>query len=136
MIIDANNSILGRVCSVAAKKALGGEEVVLVNCEKAIITGSKANIIARYMHRFELGQPTQGPFFPKRSDQFVRRVVRGMLPWKRAKGKAAYKKVKCFIEIPEEFHQKDLQKIDIAALKPSSTVKFMTVKEICRLIKG
>ena len=39
MIINAENLILGRMTTYAAKKALQGEEVDIVNCEKAIITG-------------------------------------------------------------------------------------------------
>ena len=39
--IDADNLILGRMATTAAKSALAGENVVIVNCEKAIVTGKK-----------------------------------------------------------------------------------------------
>ncbi len=134
MIIDASDSILGRVCTVAAKTALKGEEVIVVNCEKAVITGRKKDIVSKYMQRFELGQPTQGPFFPRRPDMFVRRVIRGMLPRKRARGREAYKKVKCFMDMPVGLDQKDIKTIEEASIARSSTMNFMTVKELCRLI--
>ncbi len=38
MIIDANNMILGRLASFAAKKALLGEKIDVINCEKAVIS--------------------------------------------------------------------------------------------------
>ncbi len=134
MIIDASNLILGRMASVASKKALLGEEIIVINCENAIITGKKKEIIGRYMKRFELGQPQQGPFFPRRSDQFVRRVIRGMLPWKRSKGREAYKKVKCFISIPPGIDSGKVETIQAANIERASMPYFMTVKEICRLI--
>ena len=48
IIIDANHGIFGRLCSFAAKKALQGDEVIIVNCEKAIITGNKKDVVKKY----------------------------------------------------------------------------------------
>ena len=42
MIIDGNNLILGRVATIAAKRAMQGEPVVILNCEKMIVTGKKS----------------------------------------------------------------------------------------------
>ncbi len=36
MIIDANNATAGRLASFAAKKALQGNEIFIINCEKAL----------------------------------------------------------------------------------------------------
>ena len=41
MLIDSKNIILGRLASFAAKHALLGENVDIVNCESAVITGNK-----------------------------------------------------------------------------------------------
>ncbi len=41
IIINAENGSFGRVASFAAKQALLGNEVTVVNSEKAIITGNK-----------------------------------------------------------------------------------------------
>lgn len=135
-VVDASNAILGRLASVVAKKALLGEEVLVVNCEKAVITGRKKDILANHMQRFELGQPTQGPFFPKRPDMFVRRVIRGMVPRKRARGRAAFKRVRCFIGVPEALGSQKLERAAEAEIRKESTVKFITVRELCRLIGG
>lgn len=43
-VIDGTDAVLGRLASFAAKQALLGEEIVIVNCEKVIITGNRANI--------------------------------------------------------------------------------------------
>lgn len=134
MIIDASNHILGRMASVAAKKALIGEDVIVINCEKAVITGKRKDIVSKYRHRMDLGQPTKGPFIARRPDMFVRRVIRGMLPRKKAKGRAAFKKVKCFIGVPEGLGSEEVHKIQKAYIGGVSTLKFITVKELCRLI--
>ena len=42
-IIDGKNTVLGRLASFAAKEALKGEEIVVLNCEQVIITGNKKN---------------------------------------------------------------------------------------------
>ncbi len=135
-IVDASDAILGRLASVAAKKALQGEEIIVVNCEKAIITGKKKDIVAKHMQRFELGQPTKGPFFPKRPDMLVRRVIRGMVPRKKARGRAAFKRVRCFIGVPEGLGSQKFERIAEAEMRKASTVKFITVRELCRLIGG
>ena len=45
MIIDGTNLILGRIATFAAKKALEGEQVVIVNCESIVVTGGKKQTI-------------------------------------------------------------------------------------------
>ncbi|HNR58089.1 MAG TPA: uL13 family ribosomal protein, partial [Methanothrix sp.] len=41
MIIDASGMILGRLSSLAASELLAGEEIYIVNAEKAIISGRR-----------------------------------------------------------------------------------------------
>lgn len=43
-IIDGKDAILGRVASYAAKEALKGEDIAVVNCEKLKVTGNKVFI--------------------------------------------------------------------------------------------
>ena len=40
-IIDGKGTVLGRLASFAAKEAIRGEEIVVLNCEQIIITGNK-----------------------------------------------------------------------------------------------
>ncbi|MBN2454794.1 50S ribosomal protein L13 [Candidatus Woesearchaeota archaeon] len=136
MIIDASDSILGRLATFAAKKALLGEEVSVVNCEKALMTGSKSNIVEKLSKRNELGQPQQGPFFPKKANLFVRRVIRGMVPFKTARGKAAFGRVKCYTGVPDELSKEKAEKIREAAELASLNAKYISVGEICRIIGG
>ena len=136
MIIDASNLILGRMASVAAKKALLGETVDIINCEKAVIVGNKKDIISKYVHRLDLGQPQQGPFIKRNPEGLVRRTVRGMIPYKKENGKKAYKKVKCHIGVPESFKNSEKIALDKANVLNTRNMKYITVAEICRLIGG
>ena len=111
LIFDATDKILGRLASVVAKKLLEGEEVVVVNCEKAILAGDPKYKIRRYLERIWAGDPKKGPFFPRYPDEIFRRAVRGMLPWKKPKGRKAFKKLRVFIGIPAEFKNKEIQEI-------------------------
>ncbi len=47
-IIDANGATLGRLSTVTAKRLLNGEEIAVINSEKAIISGKKVAIKNRY----------------------------------------------------------------------------------------
>lgn len=133
MIIDAKDQILGRIASFAAKRALLGEKVEIINCEKAIITGSKHDVLRKYKIRRRIGQPSKGPFFPRRPDLFVRRIVRGMLPHRKYRGKKAYSKIKCYIGVPENLKGEKV-KLNKAHISKLPSLKYMYIDEICSLL--
>lgn len=134
MIIDATDLLLGRMATKAAKKALLGENVDIVNCENAVISGTKKDIIRQQMMRFQRGQIRKGPYVYRRPDMFVRRVIRGMLPYKRARGREAFARIKCYIGFPEEMKAQKAQTITDANAAKLPDLKFVKVGEICRLI--
>jgi large subunit ribosomal protein L13 len=106
IVIDATNQILGRLASYAAKNALSGNTVIVLNAEKAVISGRKSNIVEEAKRRLKtrtLASQTTAPVHQRRPDLYLRRVVRGMLPWKKAKGKAAFHRVLVFMGVPEEY---------------------------------
>ncbi|NJE42679.1 50S ribosomal protein L13 [Thermococcus sp. GR6] len=138
-IINAEGLILGRLASKVAKMLLEGEEVVIVNAEKAIITGNREDIFAKYKQRTELRtrtNPRKGPFYPKRSDEIVRRTVRGMLPWKTDRGRKAFKRLKVYVGIPKEFEGKELETISEAHMSKLATPKYVTVGEVAKFLGG
>ena len=93
MIIDGEGLILGRLASVVSKKLLDGEEIAILNAEKIIISGTKDWAYAKYKQRIDrasISNPRRmGPKYPRRPDDIFRRTVRGMLPYKQAKGRDA-----------------------------------------------
>jgi large subunit ribosomal protein L13 len=138
LLIDASNHIMGRVASVAAKQALHGRKVVVVNAEKAIIAGQKHKTIRAAMHELTTGthgSQERAPTHPRRADTYFRRAIRGMLPRKKPKGKAAFSNVKVFIGVPEEYSGKQLERLpeaDASKLR----CRYITVGELCKAIGG
>ena len=93
MIIDGEGCVLGRLASITSKNLLEGEEVVILNAEKIMLTGNKEWAYAKYKQRVDrasISNPRDlGPKYPRRPDDIFRRTVRGMLPFKKSKGKTA-----------------------------------------------
>jgi len=135
MIIDAKDLIAGRIGTVAAKRALLGEEVFILNADKAIITGSKKVVLGKYATQAKRGEPFHGPFLPKAPDRFLKRLIRGMLPYKQAKGRDAFKRIKCYSGIPDGFKDKKLETIEKANVLKMQNLKYITVGELCSLLK-
>ncbi len=119
-IIDAEGQILGRMCSKISKKLLNGEEVVILNSEKAILSGKKKSKVAEAKEFLEVGAPKRGPFHYRRPDMIVRKTVRGMLPFRQPKGKKAFANLRVYMGVPFEFKDQKTEKFeesDAAKLK-------------------
>lgn len=136
MIIDGEGHVLGRLASVASKNLLEGEEVVILNAEKIMITGSKDWAYAKYKQRVDrasISNPRDlGPKYPRRPDDIFRRTVRGMLPFKKAKGRKAYKGLKAFVGVPSEYSNVELVKVPEAEYKDLK--KGIELGEISKLL--
>jgi large subunit ribosomal protein L13 len=130
-IIDAEGAILGRMSTNVAKRLLNGEQIAIVNSEKAIITGKKSAIKQRYTKKREVGTYRKGPFFPRMPDRLVKRSIRGMIPYQTSHGRTAYRNLKCYIGVPKEFQGQSFEKIDDAKKQP---VEFMTVGNLSKLL--
>ena len=80
--------ILGRLAARVAKDALLGEEVKVINCEKVVVSGAKPVTFERAKQkRGRYGHPHRSQTHSRLPDKWVRRSIRGMLPWKQARGK-------------------------------------------------
>ena len=101
--IDEEGCVLGRLASITSKNLLEGEEVVILNAEKIMLTGNKEWAYAKYKQRVDrasISNPRDlGPKYPRRPDDIFRRTVRGMLPFKKSKGKTAYKGLKALKKV-------------------------------------
>ncbi|PIN75426.1 50S ribosomal protein L13 [Candidatus Woesearchaeota archaeon CG10_big_fil_rev_8_21_14_0_10_37_12] len=134
--VDATNAVLGRLASYVAKQALLGVKVNIYNCENAVISGSPELVRERYFKKmFDLGTPQKGPFAFRMPDRFVRRVIRGMLDYKRGRGKAAFDRVMCYIGVPEEFKDKKLVKV-VKERADLPTMKCISVGKLCVSLGG
>lgn len=128
-IIDASGVILGRLSTNTAKRLLKGEEIAVINSEKAIISGKKFAIKKRYKQKREVGTYRKGPFFPRMPDQIMKRTIRGMIPYQTPHGRTAIKRLKCYMGIPKEFEGKKFETIKEAEKEP---VDFITIEELSR----
>ena len=134
MIIDATDLILGRIAAFVAKKALLGEKIDIINCEKAVITGSKDFILSKYKQKRLRGVPLKGPYYPRMPDRFVRRTIRGMLNYKKPRGQEAFERIMCYIGIPENFKDKKAETIKKANISKVPSLNYMRVGELCKLL--
>ena len=132
MIINGENLILGRLANYAAKAALLGEEIKIVNCEKVIVTGNKNNISEDCKHRIERGHNIAGPFYARQPDKLMRRAIRGMLPYKVARGREAYSRIMCYNQIPDALKNADLETIDSLNITRNKAGKFVTLRTVCK----
>jgi large subunit ribosomal protein L13 len=107
-LVNAEGLIVGRMCSKVAKRLLNGEQVIILNAEKAVFSGKRKSKIAEAKQFLEVGAPERGPFHYRRPDRFLRKTVRGMIPFKQPKGKNAYKRLKVFMGIPMEFKGQEM----------------------------
>ena len=112
-IIDASNCVLGRLASSVGKELLKGKKVTVLNAEKVVISGDPVYTKKSYKEKVERGDPYHGPFYPRQPDMIVKRVVRGMLP-KNTKGRAALKKLKVYVSVPEKMKDKKATRIKAA----------------------
>ncbi len=113
-IINAENTILGRLASIIAKRLLNGEKIIVVNADKGLISGNKEFIVAKYFQRWRIktkSNPLKGPFHPRESDQILKRTIRGMLPYHKRKGKEAYQRLVVFKDFPENLRERKTEVI-------------------------
>ena len=137
MIIDAKDSILGRLSSYAAKQLLLGSKVDVINCEECVISGRKHAVLNEYLRRLKRRAPAKGPFFYyRRPDMFVKRTVRGMLPFKRARGRESFKNIKCHIGVPDNLKNEKVLVIKSASLERLHSADYIKIKNICNAVGG
>ncbi len=119
------------MATYVAKQVLEGEEIVIVNAEKVLVTGSKTDIIADYHNRRNrgvTGRNRKGPYYPRMPDRMVRRSIRGMIPYQQPRGKAAYERLMTYIGVPKEFE--GMEQITIENAKYRGSAKKMSMEEL------
>lgn len=120
--VDATDQIAGRLSSKIAKLILSGKRVVVVNAEKALVSGSRTSVVNQWKERLELASkvnPIYGPIHPRRPDNILRRMVRGMVPRKKPKGALAMKRLRVYVGVPSTVGPVRLTKFeDATATRP------------------
>ena len=126
VVIDGRDCILGRVASIVAERALEGESIAVVNAEGLVVTGDDEDVIGTFETRTELGSD-RGPYYPKRPDEIAKRSIRGMLPYKRPRGRAAFERVRVYLGNP---YEGEPEVLDDTSLDRLSNTDFVELGEV------
>ncbi len=134
VIINAENQILGRMATNVVRLLKEGKKVVIVNAEKAVISGTRNRVIAGYKLLFSLrtlfNPEKQGVRRPRSPINIVKRTIRGMLP-NTPKGRKMLKNVKVYIGVPQQYNGKNLISFPDADVKRLKG-KYITVGELAK----
>jgi large subunit ribosomal protein L13 len=136
MIIDGEGLVLGRLASKVSKKLLKGEDITVLNADKILISGTKDWAYKKYKQRIDrasISNPRRmGPKYPRRPDDIFRRTVRGMLPYKKSKGREAFKSLKVYVGVPKELeNQETLKPLEA---QPKNLVKSVELGRVSHLL--
>ena len=134
IIVNADQAILGRVSSYIAKELLKGKNIEVINCEKILVSGNKNNFVKNVLKKRRMGRGAslKGPKYIRKEDMFVKRIIRGMLPWDRPKGREAFSRLKCYIG-ENGFSGESLKQAKTFSHQIPSTN--FTIKEAMKLIR-
>ena len=95
VVVDATGQSLGRICTKVAKLLRGkykpnftphvdcGDNVIIINADKVVLTGNKWNGRIYFKHTGNPGgqrEITPAQLMAKGEDRLFRKVVKGMLP--------------------------------------------------------
>ena len=141
LVYDASDKILGRLAShvasqmLTARKAGTQQRVIIVNAEKAIVSGPKKRVFGKYRSKYELNHARKGPFFPRMPDQIFKRTVRGMLPYqKNSSGRNSLRDLRVMIGTPSNLSGDELpdghQWGDVTAIEKPLPLKFVRLGDI------
>ncbi|MCF7865881.1 50S ribosomal protein L13 [Candidatus Woesearchaeota archaeon] len=131
IVVDAKDIIIGRLGTFVAKKALMGEVVHIVNAEESVITGKPKEIFATFKRARERGAPLVGPYFPRQPQMIVKRTIRGMLPYKKPRGREALARIKCHIGVPETLKNEEIKVMEKWNVH-NTNAKFIHIKDISK----
>jgi len=135
MIVDGKDLVLGRLASFAAKRLLEGEKVTILNAEHVIVSGRGDTTVDSYrawLGTRNVANPRRGPIHPKRPEDIVRRAVRGMLPYSKAHGIEAFRRLRVYVSVPEEFSGKEMAQVPKAGLQSLGTRRYIRVGDLSK----
>jgi large subunit ribosomal protein L13 len=137
IIVDASNCIAGRLCSYVSKLLIQGNKVIIINSERAMLSGNRYKTIEDYKEHLEVGSvtnPIHGPYHPRRPDRILTKMVRGMVPRRKPSGIVAFKRLRVYIGIPTEFQgSKEIKIFDDAKITKSESY-YITIGDIAKQI--
>ncbi len=133
-VIDADSLILGRMASIVAKRLLMGERIDIVNAEDVVVSGKRLKVINERKEFLNVGgRSRKGPIHYRRPNAIVRRTIRGMLPYRKTRGREAYRRLRVHIGVPEELEKTSKESLPDAHLERLRG-RYVTIGEIAKNI--
>ncbi len=135
ILIDGKDLVLGRLASFVAKRLLEGEKVTILNAEHVVVSGRSDATVGLYrawLGTRNVANPRKGPFHPKRPEDLVRRAVRGMLPFSKAHGIEAFRRLRVYVGVPEELSGKEMVPVPKAGLQGLGTRRYIRVGDLSK----
>lgn len=137
VLVDAEGQIAGRLSSAVAKMLLEGKGVTIVNASKSVISGKEKMIFDEFQKRLEIRSAVHPRYTPRhyaRPDQLLRRMIRGMLPRRKAKGAEAMKRLRVHSGKPEDVKGEPIDIEDVSANRLSH--KYISLEAISTRFRG
>jgi large subunit ribosomal protein L13 len=132
--LNAEGQIAGRFASRVAKLLVKGNKVIVVNSEKALVSGGRESVAQEWSKKLEITSkvnPLYGPIHYRRPDNILRRMVRGMVPFQRTKGKSAMKRLREYLVTPKELGAREFEKLEDTRA-PRPTPIYTSLDELAR----
>ncbi|KAI5192831.1 large subunit ribosomal protein L13Ae [Nematocida minor] len=136
LVIDAKGHIVGRLAAYVAKSLREGYSVVLLRAEGTIFSSPIDRMVSIYKDKKRkrcLVNPKKGPFHYKEPSKCLKRVVRGMLNYKGARGAEDYARLKVYDGIPMEYELVERVVVTqaLAETKLNPVTKTSTMGQLC-----
>lgn len=135
VVIDGKGHLLGRLASIVSKQLLNGQKVVVVRAEALNISGEFFRNKLKYhdyLRKSTRYNKTKGPFHFRAPSRIFYKAIKGMIPHKTARGKAALERLKVFEGVPPPYDKKKRvvvpQALRVLRLKPGR--KYTTVGKL------
>ena len=139
IVIDGRGHLVGRLASKVAKELLRGQRVVVVRCEQLVLSGSLFRNKLTYQEFLRKAVNTN----PRRQFKHYRspsrmfwRNLRGMLPHKTSRGKAALQRLKVFEGMPFPYDHKKRMVVPEAlkVLRIKSHRNTCVLNDLCSMV--
>ncbi|HIH30758.1 TPA: 50S ribosomal protein L13 [Candidatus Micrarchaeota archaeon] len=133
VVIDAKGAVIGRLGARVSKLLLSGQEVEIINADKAVMLGTLSVAREKYLsrrHQKNKRTPEDSPVWPRTPHLLLRRMIRGMLPWSSRRGRDAYHRLKVVSGEPQGKSQK------ITEASSEAKHGFFTLSELCVELGG
>ena len=134
IVIDGKGCVLGRLGSYAAKELLKGNSVSIINAESVIVSGKKEIVAEKIKKKRAMGGggSLKGPKYLRQEDRLLKRMIRGMLPWEKSKGREAFKRLRCY-KGNGDYKEESLK--DVKKLNHPKPMKYATMTEVVGVLK-